>query len=364
MKATFDRKVLLAAISTLSPLIQAKTKYPILGMICVRHVDAKTVRLVATDLETRIEIAIPAESTPRFAANLPAKAVKDLLRASKAAEVSITSESNSKDDSVSLDFGISISQLKTMPPGDFPILSVPKMPSFEIEGNTLSDLLTQTSFAISTSETRYYLRGIFLHVVGDTIRAVATDGHRLARQDAHVPPGAEKMPGVVIPTIAVNCLLAAKGAPSVTVAVSQSLIQFSWDGFVLSTKPIEGAFPDYERVTPKHNEKTVTFNADDMAQALSAVDPKHKHPVTLTFGGERIKVTLNESDVGSAETSFPASCDGFPVDLEIGFQSRYIADFIPSAGPLITLEIKDSGSPVVVKGRDGWLGIIMPKGAN
>src|SRR5262249_2394432 len=138
----------------------------------------------------------------------------------------------------------------------FPAMPASDLPhQFALSADTLKRLIDRTRFAISTEETRYYLNGIYLHPLPDKklLRAVATDGHRLARAETEMPKGAERMSGIILPRKAVQevrKLLDDIDQP-IEIAVSDSKIRLDIGGIVLTSKLIDGTFPDYERVIPQ-----------------------------------------------------------------------------------------------------------------
>src|SRR5690606_904429 len=145
---------------------------------------------------------------------------------------------------------------------DFPDIGIGEMgQEFELDAADLKRLIDKTRFAISTEETRYYLNGIYVHTAqgggAPTLRAVATDGHRLAQAELPLPPGAEGMPGVIIPRKTVHELhrLIEDTSGAIKVGVSPTKVRFEIGTVTLTSKLIDGTFPDYGRVIPQANDK-------------------------------------------------------------------------------------------------------------
>jgi DNA polymerase-3 subunit beta len=231
-------------------------------------------------------------------------------------------------------------------------------------------LFDKSKFAISTEETRYYLNGIYLHDVTNDdakmLRAVATDGHRLAQAQLSCPEGAAGMPGIIVPrkTVLELIKLLEDIEEDVEVALSASKIRFSFSQLVLTSKLIDGTFPDYERVIPQGNDKSMQVDTRLFAQAVdrvSTISSEKGRAVKLNISSERMVLSVNNPDSGSAEEEISVSFDGEPID--IGFNSRYLLDI---AGQFkndeATFSLADSGSPTIIRDAEdnSTLYVLMP----
>jgi DNA polymerase-3 subunit beta len=260
--------------------------------------------------------------------------------------------------------------LPILPAGDFP-----SMPSdgfdttFEIEPTELGRLIDKTRFAISTEETRYYLNGIFFHTVdadGAKLRAVATDGHRLALADANAPKGAQGMPGVIVPRKTINELkrLLDDAADMVEIAVSAQKIRFALGDAVLTSKLIDGSFPEYARVIPKGNSKKLKIDNKAFAEAVdrvATVSAERSRSVRLALDKDKVTLTVNNPDAGVATEDIAA--DYSDDALEIGFNARYLLDVASQIeGGEALFELADSGSPTLVRDEsdEHALYVLMP----
>jgi DNA polymerase-3 subunit beta len=261
--------------------------------------------------------------------------------------------------------------LQALPPQDFPDLAAGEMTHhFTMPSADLKTLVEKTRFAISTEETRYYLNGIYLHDVASSeaplIRAVATDGHRLAQVQFSRPDGAKGMPGIIVPRKTVleltKLIEAAEG--EVEIALSPSKIRFGIDGLTLTSKLIDGTFPDYERVIPRGNDKTLQVDTRLFTQAVdrvSTVSSEKGRAVKLNISAEKIVLTVNNPDSGSAEEELSASYNADPLD--IGFNSRYLLDIVGQfKGDTANFDFADAGSPTIIRDpADGSaLYVLMP----
>jgi len=255
--------------------------------------------------------------------------------------------------------------------------------------------LDRTRFAISTEETRYYLNGIYVHAVSEgdeKLRAVATDGHRLARAEVDLPEGANGIPGVIVPrkTVAELRKLIDETDGSVKVSLSDTKVRFDFDEAVLISKLIDGTFPDYERVIPSGNDKVLTVDRSSFAQAVdrvSTIATEKLRAVKMSIDAGQLTLSASSQDnsteklravkmsIDAGQLTLSASSqdnstavEELPVDydkdsIEIGFNARYlldIADQIESVQAEFLLA--DAASPTIVRdGEDpGALYVLMP----
>ena len=250
---------------------------------------------------------------------------------------------------------------------DFPAAAAGDLPySFEVSAKDLFRLVEKTRFAISTEETRYYLNGIYLHTVDGKLRAVATDGHRLARVDMPLPSGADGMPGIIVPRKTVTELLKLleAGEESVKIAVSDTKIRFDLGNVTLTSKLIDGTFPDYGRVIPSENNKSMEVDGKLFASAVdrvSTISTDRSRAVKLDLDEGKVTLAVNNPDSGSAPEELGIDYKGDA--LEIGFNARYLLDITQQLdGPTAHFELSDSGSPTVVRDGDDpeALYVLMP----
>lgn len=369
-RAAMTRAVEIAAIVT-----EKRNSYPILANVLLRG-DGQTLFVTSTDLDIELTVAVPAAADYSFATTIPAHLLKDLLKgAPKADYVSITAPDA---ESASLDFERANYNVATLSVSDFPTL-VPGTMShrFTLAGADLFAAMASVEAAISKEETRYYLNGIYVHAVTPhgrnhpELRFVATDGHRMMRQDLTAPDGAIDMPGAIIPTKTVKLLLKlmkGKACPeSVEVEVSETKARFAFDGITILSKVVEGTYPDYERVTPKHNDKLATFSAKALLEGIKAVSV-----IASDRGGKAVKFEMADGtctlsvlnpDSGTATTVI-AIDQASDFGLDIGFNAGYLTELVKDAsvdGDLITFAFNDAQAPTLVTGaRDGWLSVLMP----
>ncbi|MYZ49333.1 DNA polymerase III subunit beta [Propylenella binzhouense] len=368
MKVTIERANLLRALNHVHRVVERRNTIPILANVLLRAENDR-LSLKATDLDLEIVDRAPAQVDQPGSTTVPAHMLYDIVRKlPDGAEIQLdTSEGTT----MALRAGRTRFALQMLPDSDFPDLNAGDLPvAFEMPAEALKRLIDRTQFAISTEETRYYLNGIYFHVVGAggeaRLRAVATDGHRLAKAEAPAPVGAEGMPGVIVPRKTVGeiqKLLEDPGAIA-KVSLSDAKIRLAVGDIVLTSKLIDGTFPDYERVIPRGNNKVLTLEKADFERAVdrvSTISSDRGRAVKLTLADDRMVLAVNNPDSGSASDELPVDYDSEP--LEIGFNSRYLLDI---AAQLTTDEaefrLADPGSPTLIqdKGESDALYVLMP----
>jgi DNA polymerase-3 subunit beta len=261
--------------------------------------------------------------------------------------------------------------LQSLPESDFPDLAAGELPHrFTVPAGDLKRLIDKTQFAISTEETRYYLNGIYLHAIDaggqPMLRAVATDGHRLARVELAAPAGSEGMPGVIVPRKAVAEIqkLVENADESVLLELSSAKVRLTVGGVVLTSKLIDGTFPDYQRVIPSGNDKLLTVEREDFARAVdrvSTISSERGRAVKLAINDGRLTLSVNNPDSGSATEEIEVDYDSAPID--IGFNARYLLDITGQLdGDTALFKFADPGSPTIIQDREGSaaLYVLMP----
>jgi DNA polymerase-3 subunit beta len=244
-----------------------------------------------------------------------------------------------------------------LPTEDFPAMTAGTLPhKFALPAQTLRGLIDRTRFAISTEETRYYLNGIYIHATKsggvDVLRAVATDGHRLARLEMPLPDGAAKIPGVILPrkTVMEVRKLIDETAGAVQVSLSDTRVRFAFGDAVLVSKLIDGAFPDYERVIPSGNDKTMEVDRKLFAAAVdrvATISTEKSRAVKLAATKGLLSLTANSPDAGTASEEIEVSYQG-PA-IEIGFNARYLLDIAEQLeGENAAFKMADAASPTIL----------------
>ncbi|HEX2556042.1 MAG TPA: DNA polymerase III subunit beta [Microvirga sp.] len=369
MRVTVERAALLRSLGHVHRVVERRTTIPILSNVLLRA-DGGGLRLKATDLDIEVTETIPADVSTAGSTTVPAHVIYDIVRKlPEGAQVSL--EIAGDGGQMQIRSGRSRFMLQALPESDFPDLAAGDLPHrFALPPADLKRLIDKTQFAISTEETRYYLNGIFFHTLdagaGPVLRAVATDGHRLARVEMPAPKGAEGMPGVIVPRKAVAEIqkLVEDGGDSIEVELSPAKIRLTFAGVVLTSKLIDGTFPDYQRVIPTGNDKQLVVERADFAKAVdrvSTISSERGRAVKLSLTDGRLTLSVNNPDSGSATEEIEVDYDAGALD--IGFNARYLLDITGQLdGDTALFRLADPGSPTVIQDRDGApaLYVLMP----
>jgi DNA polymerase-3 subunit beta len=349
MKLTIQRVDLARVITNVGRVVEARNTIPILSNVLLTA-SADGLRVTGTDLDIVATDTVAASVSKPGAVCVNAKLLADIAKKA-GGEITLSTDKGQ----LIVTSGRSRFALGALAADDFPSLDGGSYTaSFDID---LSSLFAPVSFAISTEETRYYLNGIFLHVIDGNVVAVATDGHRLARNRGPEVPAFE---GVIVPRKTVGLL--PKG--TVSVSVSSQKIRIDAGDFSLTSKLIDGTFPDYQRVIPTQNDKNIVFGSDDMRQAagrVAVVSSERGRAVKLSFADGAAKLEVNNPDQGSATDEIIVTYGGEPID--IGFNATYLNELIgifPTGD--IRLALGDGGSPAIFTSDKAaeLLAVLMP----
>jgi len=355
MKLTIERAQLFKSLQHVQSVVERRNTIPILSNVKLIAGDAG-LSLNATDLDLDITETVPAEVTEPGATTAPAHILFDIVR--KLPDGASVELSTVDDGQIVLKSGRSRFTLSVLPVGEFPEMSGGDLThNFRISAADLRGLIDRTRFAIAVEETRYYLNGIFIHQSVsegvDVLRAVATDGHRLARVELPLPEGAQGLPGVIVPrkTVAELRKLIDDCSSDVSVSLSESRIRFAFDDAVMNSKLIDGTFPDYERVIPADNDKILEIDRKSFSQAVdrvSAVSSEKSRAVKMKVQNGQICLSASSPESGSAVEELEAVYEG--VELEIGFNARYLLDILHQIeGDAARFGMMDAASPTVVR---------------
>jgi DNA polymerase-3 subunit beta len=368
MKVRIERANLLKALNHVHRVVERRNTIPILANVLIRA-DGDELSLKATDLDMEVVDKAPAAVEQAGAATVPAHMLYDIVRKlPDGAEIGLDTGSGQ---TMALKAGRAHFALQMLPDADFPDLNAGELPfSFVLPSEALKRLIDRTQFAISTEETRYYLNGIYFHVMGDgaqaRLRAVATDGHRLAQAEVQAPQGSAGMPGVIVPRKTVGEIQKLLEDPEteVALALSDTKIRLTIGNVVLTSKLIDGTFPDYERVIPKANDKVLTLDKADFERAVdrvSTISSDRGRAVKLSLSDDRMVLAVNNPDSGSATDELPVGYEAEP--LEIGFNSKYLLDIAGQlTGQEAVFRLADPGSPTLIQdsGEADALYVLMP----
>ncbi len=367
MKISIERATLLKAVAQAQSVVERRNTIPILANVLI-EAEGETVSFRATDLDIEVVDKIAGQVERAGATTVSAVMLHEIVRKlPDGALVQLTDDGTSG--RLTIEAGRSNFSLATLPKEDFPVMASSEYASnFSAKADVLRRLFDKTKFAISTEETRYYLNGVYMHVAdaegGKVLRCVATDGHRLARVDADLPEGAADMVGVIVPRKTVNEMrkLLEDDDVQIAVSVSETKVRFATPDITLTSKVIDGTFPDYTRVIPTGNTKKLEVDAAEFAQAVdrvATVSSERSRAVKLSLDEDRLILSVNAPDSGAAEEELAVAYGDEP--LEIGFNAKYLLEiasqvdrenavfmFNSSGDPTLMCEGNDTSAVYVV----------------
>ncbi len=367
MKFSIERASLLKAVAQAQSVVERRNTIPILANVLI-EAEGDTVQFRATDLDIEVVDRAPAKVERAGSTTVAAVTLNEIVRKlPDGALVTLIEEGASG--RLTIQAGRSNFSLATLPREDFPVMATSDyVTNFSAPAPVLRRLFDKAKFAISTEETRYYLNGVYMHVAdgdgGQVLRCVATDGHRLARIDAPLPEGAAGMAGVIVPRKTVGELrkLLDDDELQVAVSVSETKVRFATPNITLTSKVIDGTFPDYTRVIPQGNTRRMEVDAAEFARAVdrvATVSSERSRAVKLQLEEDRLILSVNAPDSGAAEEELAVAYSD--ERLEIGFNAKYLLEiasqvdrenavfmFNGSADPTLMREGNDMSAVYVV----------------
>ena len=358
MKATIERATLLKGLSHVQSVVERRNTIPILSNVLIEATGEGALKLTATDLDLQINETIPAAVDQPGATTVSAHTLFDIARKlPEGAQV----ELSAAEGRMSIVAGRARFSLATLPRDDFPVIAEGELPvGFELPAETLKQIIDKTRFAISTEETRYYLNGIFWHVSDEgsqpVLKAAATDGHRLARVTVPRPDGAEGMPDVIVPRKCVAELrkLLEEIDGSVGVSLSNTKIRFDLGQALLTSKLIDGTFPDYSRVIPTGNDKILKIDPrsfEEGVDRVSTIATEKTRAVKMGLDRDKITLSVTSPENGTAAEEVPGDYTSLP--FEIGFNSRYLLDILGQIeGDSVEVHLADAAAPTLIREND------------
>jgi DNA polymerase-3 subunit beta len=354
MKATIERATLLKGLGHVQSVVERRNTIPILSNVLIEAAADGSIRLTATDLDLQIVESVQAQVERPGAITIPAHTFFDIVRKLPEGSQVLLDASEGK---MLVQAGRARFNLQTLPRDDFPMIAEGALPTaFELPAATLIHIIDKTKFAISTEETRYYLNGIFLHVSDDPVpvlKAAATDGHRLARYTAPRPDGAEGMPDIIVPRKCINELrkLLDEVEGSVHIDLSPTKIRFGLGNAILTSKLIDGTFPDYSRVIPTGNDKLLKIDPrsfEEGVDRVATIATDKTRAVKMALERDKVTLSVTSPENGTAAEEVPGdyAAEGF----EIGFNARYLLDILGQVeGDTVELHLADAAAPTLIR---------------
>lgn len=359
MKAALERASLLRTLGHVQSVVERRNTIPILSNVRI-IADGEQINFAATDMEVEMLESATARIDQPGSTTVPAHTLYDIVR--KLPEGSEVSLEVMGEDAgrLILKAGRSKFELPTLPADDFPVMSADAFAcSFTVAAPALGRLIDRTRFAISTEETRYYLTGIHMHAAErdgkPCLRAVATDGYRLALAEADLPDGAGAMPAIIIPRKTVQEVrrLVDDTGGDVVVSASDSKIRFALGEAVLTSKLVEGAFPEYQKVIPQNNTVSLVLDNGAFSKAVdrvATVSAEKSRAIKLSLDAGKLHLAVDTPDSGNASEELSVDYEAEP--LEIGFNAKYLLDVAGQIeGETAEFMLGDSAAPALIFDR-------------
>ena len=332
MRVIVERAALLRSLGHVHRVVERRNTIPILSNVLL-SAERDRLSFSATDLDMEIIDQAMAQVDQPGQITAPAHTLYEIVRKlPEGADVVLAF--TGEDPRLTVSAGRSRFNLPVLPAGDFPVMSADGLSGrIGVDVADLIRLIDKTRFAISAEETRYYLNGLYLHSVVEDgrpkLRAVATDGSRLALAEMGAPEGAAGLPGVIVPrkTIAEARRLLDDAGEQVELQISPQKVRFDFGGAALTSKVIDGTFPDYPRVIPKDNNRIVTVDAKLFAQAVdrvATISAEKSRSVRMAIEGGKCVLTVRNMEAGQAVEELELDYDGDP--FELSFNARYLLD--------------------------------------
>jgi len=364
MKIRASREILLPVLTKVGGVVERRQTLPILGNMLMSAED-DSVQITGTDLEIEIRaksglmVEQPGEIT------LPARKLIEICRAlPEGTEISLKVEN----DRASLVAGRSRFTLSALPANDFPIMEKSKVAqSIDIKQQTLKYLFEKTAFAMAHQDVRYYLNGLLLELKPDRLVAVATDGHRLAKVEEMLPLQASEEVQIILPRKTVselNRLLGSDADAVVRIDISEKMFRTTMKDMVITSKLVDGRYPDYDRVVPPTPERIAYADRDTLRQALfrtSILSNEKYRGVRFSLGQGELRLQAQNPEKEEAEEELEIIYSQEPT--VIGFNVGYLIDILNVLDEdEVEIGFKDSDGSIILrnKGKEKETFVVMP----
>jgi DNA polymerase-3 subunit beta len=348
---TIEKSNLLKAISRLQSLVEKRNTIPILSNVKL-EANEKSLTLTVTDMDLVASEEVDANIAATGALTVPALTLYDIIRKlPEGSQVSLKADAASS--RLNVNAGTANFTLSYLPAEDFPVMSEGELThKFNLASKDFLKLIDKTKFAMSNEETRYYLNGVYFHISNGNLRAVATDGHRLASVELAAPEGSAGMPGIIIPRKAVNEIgKLLESQNEVTISLSETKIKINAGRIELLSKVVDGTFPDYSRVIPENNGKIVTVSSvlfNEAVDRVSTIAADKTRAVKVKF--EKGNITLNSQGIEGTSAKEVIACEYSSDALEVGFNSRYVLEMMSQIkSDKLSIALDNPNSPALIK---------------
>ena len=326
MNFNIKRSELLPCLQCVSGNVERRQTLPILSNLLL-EIKPNSISLTASDMEVELVVHVEAKLDQTTRLTLPAKKILDICRA---LPEDSTLEFDIQNEKALIKSGKSRFTLATLPALEYPVIDITdEAVDFSLSHEKLTNLLTNTQFAMAQQDVRYYLNGLLLEVADKSIKAVATDGHRLAFDETDIKKSSEETRQVIVPRKGVTELirLLQTSENEANVKISKNHIQITSDNLSFTSKLIDGKFPDYQRVIPELSETVLTANREELKNSLAraAILSNEKYRgVKVGFSKDSLRILAHNPEKEEAEVEVGVTYQG--EEMEIGFNVNYIID--------------------------------------
>jgi DNA polymerase III subunit beta len=366
MRLTITRENFQQGLAAVGASIPTRTTLPVLSNLLI-DAEGEHVRMSGTDLDIAVSVEVPAAVEEPGSLTVPAKKLQELARELPEQPVRLTA----KGDRLEVACGRALFRLNGMPRDEFPTFpSVDFAESWRVQGAVLQELIRQTSFAVSTEESRPILNGVFWQLSEDNMRMVATNGHRLALMGVPVDGAGLPKAELIVPPKALQQIERLFPADAeIEVARSENHLGFRKGGTHVFSRLIEGPYPNYEQVIPKDNDKVAIADKATLVQALrrmAVVASEQTHRVRMSFVSSMLRFSVETPDLGEATEEIEIDYEGEALD--IGFNAAYLLEvlrYLPGDEVRIAFKAPERAAtlePVFPAGEEhpGYLYLVMP----
>ncbi|MEJ2060783.1 MAG: DNA polymerase III subunit beta [Gammaproteobacteria bacterium] len=349
MKFSIAREDLLKPLQQVIGAVERRQTLAALGNVLIRATN-DLLELTATDLEVELQAKQPLAVDEPGEITVPARKLLDIC---KALPEEVQIEFSLDKDRAVMRAGRSRFTLSTLPASEFPVLEDTKFQqSLTVSQQVLKSLIERTAFAMANQDVRYYLNGLLLDADKDILRAVATDGHRLALCEHRDGLDIANPQQVIIPRKSVmelQRLLDHTDEP-VTIQLGANHIRIELQGLRFTSKLIDGRFPDFNRVLPQDTDKTLSIDREVLRQALSRasiLSNEKYRGIRLMLGKDAVRIQAHNPEQEEAEEELSANYQGG--ELEIGFNVNYLIDVLSTVtGDTVEANFKDANSSTLL----------------
>jgi len=353
MKFNIDREALLPVLQTVSGVVNRRQTLPILSNLLF-NLEPNSLSITATDMEVEFVVAMDLQLEQTGELTLPAKKLLDICRA---LPQDAKLQFEAKKDRVSIRSGKSRFTLATLPAQEYPVIDITdNIISFNIKQNTLEKLLENTQFAMAQQDVRYYLNGLLLEISENKLRAVATDGHRLALDETDIQVTPDEPIQIIVPRKGITELtrLLKDDDSEIEIQISTNHIRIKNANICFTSKLIDGRFPDYQRVIPELSETPVFANREELRNSLiraSILSNEKYRGVRIIFNTDSLRALAHNPEQEEAEEELEVQYSG--AEVEIGFNVSYLLDTLSIIkSEKVKLSVLDPNSSCLILPED------------